>query len=201
MAPKLSMIQKIKTIAYSNDRNSIYLKMTKWERILEMNPSSLFFFFFFRKEEWLSKVTELSNERDTMGPGCPLPLPPACLPLQQAPKLPDIACGKWPGWMGLFSLSSRLCPKKGFSSQQKTKRRFRTPQLRTSWGGDCCSEHEATWTPLTLSLPSQPHCSQRRGSTDTLPVLVISYEGRQKRGRRLSQLFYHPDSSDYTRKH
>lgn len=45
MAPKLSMIQKIKTIAYSNDRNSIYLKMTKWERILEMNPSSLFFFF------------------------------------------------------------------------------------------------------------------------------------------------------------
>lgn len=42
MAPKLSMIQKIKTIAYSSDRNSIYLKMTKWERILEIIPSSLF---------------------------------------------------------------------------------------------------------------------------------------------------------------
>lgn len=50
MAPKWSMIQKIKTIAYSNDRNSIYLKMTKWERILEMNPSSLFFFFFSEKK-------------------------------------------------------------------------------------------------------------------------------------------------------
>lgn len=34
-------------MAYSSDRNSIHLKMTKWKRILEIIPFSLLGFFVF----------------------------------------------------------------------------------------------------------------------------------------------------------
>lgn len=135
--------------------------MTKWERIFEITSSSLSVFFPEKQSDFPS--TELSTERVTMGPRCPLSSHQASPAGLQSSLTLTVKSDK--GKMSLLNLSARFCPRKGFSSPH-VKRGFRMPQLRARWGGEAAPSaqppaHSDTVTPFsapTAQTPSEAVC-------------------------------------------